>query len=386
MISKESILETLKTFSFPRLSGTVSEQKAFNIALKKINNLSIETNIQEFRFSTFFSRVYPKIIFFLGFLTVSLLFFFLSIPSIIILSIINVCIILLLVFLMSKPEKVRFYKYLESANLYVKLPTKLSKNNKTNNKEMNIFFICHLDSKGQKYIISIRVKAIRGYVFSLIFIIGLIIIRSFLSGFFLLFILIFGILPLTYNGICMMILLLNTTDNSSPGAVDNASGIACVYELLKYYNDDNNRFSNLNTWFVFTGAEETGTMGIRNFYRKMNYLEKDFVLIINFDSIGKIITIYNSWYKPEWYLDFYEKFVNHQKIHENPKKITLGSHSDGYFYKKKLYPGIEFGDVSSYNFMHSKDDTIDKVDPKLLKDLCEVIIDNLRDLDESNAN
>ena len=35
--------------------------------------------------------------------------------------------------------------------------------------------------------------------------------------------------------------------------------------------------------------------------------------------------------------------------------------------------------------MHSKDDTLDKVDPKLLKDLCEVIIDNVREFDELNA-
>jgi len=137
---------------------------------------------------------------------------------------------------------------------------------------------------------------------------------------------------------------------------------------------------------VFTGAEETGTMGIRNFYDIINHLEKDSVIIINFDSIGKMITIFNSWYKPNWYLDFYNMFFNHQKIHENPKRITLGSHSDGYFFKKKFYPGIEFGDLSSYEFMHSKDDTIDKVDPKLLKDLCEVIIDNLKEFDKLNED
>ncbi|TFG18444.1 MAG: M20/M25/M40 family metallo-hydrolase [Promethearchaeota archaeon] len=379
MVSEDNIFDTLKTFSFPRLSGTKLEKKAFNIALYKIKDLGVYPNTQAFQFSTFFSRVYPKIIFLLGTLTISLLFLFLYVPAIIIVAIINGSIILFLVFLMRNPENIRLYRYLESANLYVKLPSKISK-------IMNIFFICHLDSKGQKYIISIRIKAIRGFVFSLIIILGMIIIRSFLSGLVLLLFLIFGLIPIVINVICMIILLLNTTDNSSPGAVDNASGIACVFELLKHYTEEKNRFKNIVAWFVFTGAEETGTMGIRNFYDKIKHLEKDSVIIINFDSIGKMITIFDSWYKPNWYLDFYNKFVNHQKIHENPKRITLGSHSDGYFFKKKFYPGIEFGDLSSYEFMHSKDDTIDKIDPKLLKDLCEVIIDNLKEFDKLNAD
>jgi len=380
MVSKESILQTLKTFTFPRLSGTDSERKACTKALKLINDLDLDPSIQRFHFSTFFSRVYPKVMFFLGFLTSSLLFFFLYVPAVIITAIINVGVVLTLAALMKKPEKVRLYQCLESANLYVKLPSELTM------KKMDIFFVCHLDSKAQKFIISIRVKAIRRFVFSLCIIIGMTIIRGFLSGLYLLIISIIGIIPISMNAISMIIIVLNTTNNTSPGAIDNASGIACVFELLKYYCDEKNRFKNNYAWFVFTGAEETGTMGIRNFYNKMRHLEKDSVLIINFDSIGKMITIYNSWYKPNWYPDFYNNFVSHSKIHENPKKITLGSHSDGYFFKKKLYPGIEFGDLSSYKFMHSKDDTIDKVDPKLLKDLCEVIIDNLRELDELNAD
>ena len=380
MVNEKDILQTLTTFAFPRLSGTDSERKAFNKALEFVKNLGVNPSIQKFHFSTFFSRVYPKIVFFLGFLTITLLFFFLYIPAIIILAIINGSIIITLALLMKNPEKIRFYKYLESANLYVKLSSKLPM------KKKDLFIICHLDSKAQKFIISKRVNAIRRFVFSLFMIIVMILIRSFLSGLFLVIFLIIGTVSIIINAISTITIVLNTTDNTSPGAVDNASGIACVLELLKYYKDERNRFNNIRVWFVFTGAEETGTMGIRNFYYHMKNLDKDSVLIINFDSIGKRITIYDSWYKPNWYLDFYNKLISHPKIYANPKKVAIGSHSDGYFFKKKLYPGIEFGDLSSYGFMHSKDDTIDKVDPKLLKDLCEVIIDKVRELDELNAH
>ena len=380
MVDERNILQNLKYFAFPRLSGTDSEKEAFKLAIKMISDLGLDPYIQKFHFSTFFSRVYPKVIFFLGFLTVSLLFFFLYVPIIIILSIINGSIIISLALLMKNPEKINLYKYLESANLYVKIPSKLSE------KKRDIFIICHLDSKAQKYIISKRINAIRRFVFTLFIIIAMILIRVFLSGLFLVILLIVGIVPVIINAISMILLVLNTTNNSSPGAVDNASGIVCVFELLKYYSDERNQFKSSAAWFVFTGAEETGTMGIRNFYENMKHLEKNSVLIVNFDSIGKMITIYDSWYRPNWYKEFYTKLVSDPKIHENPKNITLGSHSDGYFFKKKLYPGIEFGDLSAYNFMHSKNDTIDKVDPKLLKDLCEVIIDNLRELDELNGD
>ena len=384
MVNVEGISDTLKAFSFPRLSGTISEKKAFNIALKKINDLGINPNTQEFRFSTFFSRVYPKIVFFLGFFIVSILFFFLYIPAVMILSIISGSIILLLVLLMRKPEKVSFYKYLDSANIYVKLPPKSSQNHNSN-KKMDLFFICHLDSKAQKFIILKRVRAIRRWVFSSLIIIGLIIIRIFISDIFLILLLIIGIIPMAFNAISTIIILLNTTNNNSLGAIDNASGIACVMEILKHYAEDRNRLKNIFAWFVFTGAEETGTMGIRNFYQIIKHLDRDSVMVINFDAIGKGITLFDSWFKPDWYLSFYDKFASHKQIYEDPNRVTFGSHSDGYFFKRKLYPGVEFGDLSSYKYMHSKDDTLDKVDPKLLKDLCEVIIDNVIEFDELNA-
>ncbi|MHA1104439.1 MAG: M28 family peptidase [Promethearchaeota archaeon] len=64
-------------------------------------------------------------------------------------------------------------------------------------------------------------------------------------------------------------------------------------------------------------------------------------------------------------------------IKRNPKKIYFGSHSDGYYLKKKGFQGIGFGDLESYMYIHSIQDTVDKIDSSLLKRLCEMIIDNL---------
>jgi Zn-dependent M28 family amino/carboxypeptidase len=177
-------------------------------------------------------------------------------------------------------------------------------------------------------------------------------------------------------------LLLNTTNNISKGAIDNGTGIACVLELLNHYSES--KLINYDLWFVFTGCEECGTMGIRNFYKILENFDKDSTLIINFDAIGKMVTIFEGKYKPDRIMKLYHAFLNNDRglrFLVNPKKISFGTHSDGFYLKKKLYQGFEFGDISAYQYMHSSEDTIDKSDSKLLKTLCEIIIDNLKKLD-----
>ncbi|MEJ2267596.1 MAG: M20/M25/M40 family metallo-hydrolase, partial [Nanoarchaeota archaeon] len=101
--------------------------------------------------------------------------------------------------------------------------------------------------------------------------------------------------------IATILIGINTTKNSSYGAIDNASGIVCVLELLRYYSNENNRLENVDSWFVFTGCEETGTMGIRNLYNKLKVFDRNLFMLVNFDSVGRGITIYDSIFKPEGY-------------------------------------------------------------------------------------
>ena len=61
MIDEERILNNIKDFSFPRLSGTDFEKKSFNIAKKKVEDLNLSPIEQDFSFSIFFSRIYPKV-------------------------------------------------------------------------------------------------------------------------------------------------------------------------------------------------------------------------------------------------------------------------------------------------------------------------------------
>jgi len=395
MIDENRIRENLTTFSFPRLSGTEGEKKALELAVKKVEDLNLKPLNQEFVFSTFFGRTYPKLVFLLGFIVIFL--FYLNFETFIIsLFLIIICVILGLLFILArKPESIRLPKVLNSNNLYVKvgLKSKKSRSDIINKDkiahERNLLFICHLDSKGQRFSILYRIRIIRTWVFSGVVNLGIIILKNIIFAPFSLLFYIIGIAPIAINLIVTILFLLNTTNNESNGAIDNASGISCVFELLSYFSKPESRLKHHNLWFVFTGVEECGTMGIRNFYQKIKHLNKEKTVIFNFDTIAKSTYLFPSKKMSDQINTIFSMFVKNNKgleIKRNTKKIPFGSHTDGYYLKKKNFQGIGFGDLESYEHIHSIHDTVDKVDNSLIKRLCETIIDNLIVFDNQIKN
>ena len=395
MIDENRIRENLTSFSFPRLSGTEGEKKALEIAVKKVEDLNLKPLKQEFVFSTFFGRTYPKLVFLLGFMVI-FLFYLNFVTFIIPLFLIIISVILGLLFILArKPESIRLPKVLKSNNLYVKVDLK-SKDDRSDisNKdkiahERNLLFMCHLDSKGQRFSILYRIRIIRTWVFSGVVNLGIVILKNIIFAPFSLLFYIIGILPLAINLIVTILFLLNTTNNESNGAIDNASGISCVFELLSYFSKPESRLKHHNLWFVFTGVEECGTMGIRNFYQKIKHLNKEKTVIFNFDTIAKSTYLFPSKKMSDQINTIFSMFVKNNKgleIKRNTKKIPFGSHTDGYYLKKKNFQGIGFGDLDSYEHIHSIHDTVDKVDSSLIKRLCETIIDNLIVFDNQIKN
>jgi len=386
VIDEKRLKENLTTFSFPRLSGTDGEKKALNIAISKVEDLNLKPLTQDFVFSTFFGRTYPKIAFSLGF-TVLFLFYLNIVAFIISLFFMIIFVILGLIFILTrKPESIRLPKKLSSSNLYVKLDLKPKmskseiKKNDLNHQERSILFLCHLDSKGQRFSILGRIRIIRTWVFSGLIIIIIFIFKNYIFTPFSLLFYIIGIFPITVNFIFTILFLLNTTNNESNGAIDNASGIACVLELLTYFSNPESRLKHYNLWFVFTGTEECGTMGIRNFHYIISGINKEHSLFFNFDAIAKNTYFFPGKKMSDQIYTIFNMFLKNTKglkIKRNPKKIYFGSYSDGYYLKKKNFNGIGIGDLESYEYIHSIHDTVDRVDIPLLKNLCELIVDNL---------
>lgn len=382
MIEEKRIIENLETFSFPRLSGTDGERKAFKKVLEKINELKLKPEIQKFTFSTYFGRIYAKIAFSLGF--VLLLILYLNIESIFFLAtIIIILMIFLYLFLIARyPEKISFGKKLNSQNIFVKFSPKDKQDKET---DKNIFFMCHLDSKGQRFSILMRIRTIRIWVFSALAAFFIIILKNYFITQFSLFLYIIGAIPLVINLCATILINLNATNNLSDGAIDDASGIAIVLELLNYYSNPDNQFNSYNLWFFFTGAEECGTSGVRHLYNnEIKNLDRNTSIPINFDAIGKSVYMFPNKKLAKTNGKFLSSFIENSKdlnVKKNPKKIYFGSHSDGYFLKKKNFIGIGFGDMDSYKYIHSINDTTDKVNPNLLARLCNAITITLKDLE-----
>lgn len=384
MIDQSRIKKNLENFSFPRLSGTDFEKKAFNLALQEVKALNLKPISQEFNFSTFYSRIYPKLSLFFLFLIILMLY--LNIRAIIfpIILLIACGILITLFFYTRNPENFKKGKILPSQNLIVKIEDGKKKNNFQN----IILFCCHLDSKGQRISILTRIRASRYYLFSILVAFILILIKNFILPQLSLLFYIMGLFPLIINGIAASLIIINSTNNDSNGAIDNASGIACVLELIQYYLNPDSRLKHFNVWFVFTGAEECGTMGIRHFYNEFSLINKELSIIFNFDAIAKNICLFPGKNISENIHDLYVQLLNNDgdlKISSYYRKVHVGSHSDGYFLKKKNFQGFGIGDMESYRYIHSIHDTVDKVDEKILAKLCKVITTSLKKYD-ANLN
>lgn len=287
------------------------------------------------------------------------------------------------------PIKIKFGKKKRSQNIYVNYPIARIKEMDSNLGNIyddldsrNIFLIAHVDSKGQRFSIKIRIFSYKlwfsSYILALFFIV---INHIFIFNFFTYII---EFIFMLINLGAVIFIVLNSTNNKSPGALDNASGIACVLELLKYYSKQEHWLKNFNLWFLFTGAEELGTMGIRYYYDSFMKIDRRKSFFINFDSIGKKVSYFSSSINKKNKKDVYQKFLQIAKdinLKLEFSSSTFGVRSDGLYLKNRNFNGFGFGDPRSFKHIHSVNDTIDKVEANLLKKLCNFIILALNEID-----
>ena len=388
MIDETRIRNNLELISFPRLSGTEGEKKAFNIVKKKIEDLNLKPSVQEFTFTSFYPKIYQKLIFILSFWT--LFIFYLNIGEAfgifnVLNSIIIIAILIPIVIITRKPEKIRIGKEKNSQNLYVKIlgnsEVKSLKNSshEQDNARGNLLFVCHLDSKGQRFHMNFRVFLFKWWIVSSICCFILIFFKNFIFKQFSFWFFHIGAVPLIFNLIIVILLCINTTNNESPGAIDNASGISCVLELLNYYTDLKNRLENYNLWFLFTGAEENGTMGIRHLIQKIKHLDQTKSFQLNFDTIGTNIDIITG----ERGAFFFKNTKGFTATIHMVKRIRL-ARSDAYILKDNNITGFGVLDMESYKYVHSKDDTVEKVNCSLLEKLLTHITVMLNLMDHTN--
>ncbi len=383
----ERLSNLVNKFSFPRLAGTEGEKEAVKLTIKTFQEIGFEsTQIQKepFEFSDFYSTTLVKLIMVIN-LTFSLfLLMFIYVNFTIAMLIVGVMTIVVLLIIkgLKHPENPGFWgeyygKTRDATNIFVKVPA----NNLSQEDAGNIIISGHLDSKSQTFRTYWRVLLYRVWLYSGIF----------LGGF--LFVLIIHIYtPLKLNFIIVstgiwvftimvslsnLFLLFLNTNNNSPGALDNATGMAIVFELSRHFRK--NPTKNFNLWFCQFSAEELGTMGSRIFvnnhedkYTKGNTFQINLEMISCKDRLNNQVEFFKSYgiYPRKIIAPLLSNYMNKAALEEgvNVKGFhsTVGAHTDSVPFHQRGFYSIDLITRAGAKFTHSKFDTPDKVDPEVL--------------------
>ncbi|MHA1194145.1 MAG: M28 family metallopeptidase [Promethearchaeota archaeon] len=184
-----------------------------------------------------------------------------------------------------------------------------------------------------------------------------------------------------------------STHNKSPGALDNASGMAIVFELSTHFL--NSPLDNFNLWFCQFSAEELGTMGSRIFVNDHeNLFEKGRVFQLNndmvscgchkknrieyFKSYGAIFRKLNAPLLSK----YLEIAAREERLQIKGFHLTTGAHTDTVPFHLRGWDAIDITTKAAARYTHTIHDTPDKVDPQILKETCQIINKALNLIDQ----
>lgn len=392
----------VKLFSFPRLVGTEGEKEAVRLTIETFQEIGFENSqIQSefFEFSDFYSTTLIKLImvinltfslFILMFAYVDLYLSFFVIGT-------GVFLILLIIKGLRHPEDSGFWgeyygNILSATNIFVKIPARKIPVTEAG----NIIISAHLDSKSQSFKTSWRVVFYRIWLYGGIFLGGFLIalfIRTYTPLKLHLVVVGTGMWVFTILiSISNIFLLFLNTQNKSPGALDNASGMAIVFVLSNYFKE--NPLEHFNLWFCQFSAEELGTMGSRHF---VNNHEQQFTKGRTFHINLDMISCAGSSRNRVEYLKSYgvlprkkiapllSKYLDEAALKENVKingfHLSTGAHTDSVPFHLRKYDSVDIVTRDAGKFTHNKVDTPDKVDPKVLQEATLIIRTSILMLD-----
>ncbi len=145
------------------------------------------------------------------------------------------------------------------------------------------------------------------------------------------------------------------------GADDNASGVAGVMEMARYFSSINNL--NYNILFLAFSGEEKGLLG-SNAFVKSNYFSKEKTLaMINFDMLGrldstkKVLTLIGTGTATEW--DTLIAQTPNHGLTIKKSASGVGGSDQMSFYQQEV--PVLFFFTGLHNDYHTPDDDIEKI-------------------------
>jgi hypothetical protein len=389
------------------LAGSEGEKEAVNLTYKTFEEIGFKKNQivkQPFTFSDFYSTTLMKFLLTLNLVLVLNLLLFSYIHGA--LTMVLVIFIALVVYLIIKglkhPEISGFWgeyfgETFSSTNIFTKIPAK-----KISEKDAgNIIISAHLDSKSQSIntfwrILLYKITFYSGilligvYTFFFIILIGKLDVPFYFT--------IYGgwisIVLISFSNICLLFL---NTHNKSPGALDNASGMAIVFELSSFFIE--NPLNYFNIWFCQFSAEELGTMGARVFVNEYeNQFVRGKVFQINFDMVSckshknNLIEYIQSYGigMHKIYSPILNKFIllaaKSKNIRIKKLHASTGAHSDTVPFRLRKYDAVDIANEAASLYTHTIKDTPDRVDINVLLDACILFKETIKMIDNNNKN
>jgi hypothetical protein len=395
----------ITSFSFPRLAGTKGEEKAValtNKTFKSIGYNEEEMILQNFKFSTFYSEELIKIIGFMNIIVIlTLLFIKYLYPFFFVITIgISLIAFLSMFKVLKHPELKGFWErhfgtLISSTNVITKVQAKNLKQEEAG----NLIVSAHLDSKSQTFKTVWRVIFFTIWEFGIILLIGLftIFIIDLYFGVFKSILLILEIsLIITSSFVIFSIIMIMIikTGNVSAGSLDNATGMAVVFELSSHFKQ--NPLHNYNLWFCQFSAEEIGTMGSRFFVdNHKDMLIKDNVFQINFDMVScKDHTIEVEFIKSYGILpkkisdplliSFVHDIAKEKDLQVKGHTLLSGAHTDSVPFHQLNIKTIDFTTPLAAKYSHNILDQPDKVDIDVISKTFILVKDLILKLDKSS--
>lgn len=367
-----------------RASGSKNERKAAEHVYQVMRNIGLVAKIEEFKSQ---QRMTWELVSIMAFFIIEVaLYFFLPILSIVV-GLIGMVLFWGYFTRRFKPLAPLF-RHSASWNVAGCL--------KNSNATYKIIFTAHHDTArsgplwNPKTVANFRLNFLIGF-FILILLQILTILKLFAVDAFIfkLLIIIMGIYVL---GNITMLLISGLKGELVQGASDNASGVAVMLDLAARLK--NLSFPEIEFWFVSTGSEEVGAVGMENFMK--TYAEeftRDNSYFINFDNLGKGTP---HFFLGEGMLNFYkfskeliaaaEKAAQLKQFRTiTPAKYKI-AYTDAIIPAGKGYQAILILALDERDLIpnwHWHTDTIENVDmavPQLASDFALELVNNLYEI------
>ena len=183
----------------------------------------------------------------------------------------------------------------------------------------------------------------------------------------------------------MIYLYISRGDVYSPGANDNASGVAVVLALARQLHEAS--LAHLDTHYALLTAEEMGLIGSQQFVKETN-LPKENTYVINLDMVGtgrRLCYVRGSGLLPPRFTDRYLNALlreSHPPI--KPHYYFMGDSDFASFLAKgfRATSLLTAGDDRAETVYHTDRDTIDHVAAESLQLTANVVAGVMRLLDE----